>query len=222
MKEKMMGVVIVLWALLFMPIYTSALTLNVADNGQLMGASGVEVLGNFYDVEFVDGSCNSLFSGCTDFTFSDAHAADLASYALLDQVLLDGPHGYFDSDVQLTNGLELSHVGAILTPYAGTVYSYYYWGRLYTEYRAHIGIAYNYSDLAGEDYVVPGASDNWWHASQDSGVVGWRTAELAVWARWTAASSPSVPIPTPEPGTLLLLSSGLASLGVIRRTLKVR
>ena len=52
--------------------------------------------GNLYDVQFLDGSCISLFNGCddvSDFTFQTQAAAILASQALLDQVLLDGGGG---------------------------------------------------------------------------------------------------------------------------------
>jgi hypothetical protein len=72
-----------------------AATLNVA-GGQLLGASGVVVGGNSYDVEFVDGTCIDLFN-----TLEDAR---LASFALFDQVLLDGTAGAFSSNPNLIQG----------------------------------------------------------------------------------------------------------------------
>jgi hypothetical protein len=77
-----------------------AATLNVVD-GQLMGASGVNVDGNLYDVQFLDGTCIGLYNGCdeiSDFTFQTEASALLASQALLDQVFLDSPEGMFDSN----------------------------------------------------------------------------------------------------------------------------
>ena len=57
--------------LVLMASGAQAATLDIV-GGQLMGASGVLVDGNPYDVEFVDGTCIDLFSGCdeaSDFTF---------------------------------------------------------------------------------------------------------------------------------------------------------
>ena len=75
-----------------------AATLNVV-GGVLVGASGVNVNGTLYDVEFVEGTCITLYSGCdqnTDFPFSPAGVQD-AAQALFDQVFLDGPEGSFDT-----------------------------------------------------------------------------------------------------------------------------
>ena len=61
----------VLATLCFGSATASAATLNVV-GGQLMGASGVDVGGILYDVEFLDGTCIDLFSGCdesADFDF---------------------------------------------------------------------------------------------------------------------------------------------------------
>ncbi|HIF96428.1 MAG TPA: hypothetical protein EYQ54_05270, partial [Myxococcales bacterium] len=63
-----------------------AVTLNVV-GGQLMGASNVLVDGNLYDVQFLDGTCIDLYSGCNDpldFTFNTEASASLAMQALLD------------------------------------------------------------------------------------------------------------------------------------------
>jgi hypothetical protein len=43
----------------------SGATLN-ASGGQILGASGVDVGGTLYDVEFLDGTCIALFSGCDE------------------------------------------------------------------------------------------------------------------------------------------------------------
>ena len=51
--------------------------------GVLTGATGVNVGGTLYDVQFVDGSCNSLFNGCTQFALTNGLDATTASLALL-------------------------------------------------------------------------------------------------------------------------------------------
>lgn len=83
----------------------------VVSGGQLVGATGVDVDGTLYDVEFLEGSCNTLFSGCTDFDFTTYAAATLASQALLDQVFL----GVYDADATLTFGI-VSAPGHAVTP----------------------------------------------------------------------------------------------------------
>ena len=99
--------VALLIGLVLMASGAQAVTLNVV-GGQLMGASGVDVGGTLYNVEFLDGTCIDLYSGCdenTDFTIDSEASALLASQALLDQVFLDVSEGSFDS----LPGLE--HIG---------------------------------------------------------------------------------------------------------------
>ncbi|MDB5958712.1 MAG: hypothetical protein JWP59_6 [Massilia sp.] len=78
----------------------AAAILNVDSNGVLTGASGVTINGARYDVTFADGSCNTLFNGCSQsaFAFSQSTDALAAAQALMEQVLVDGPDGNFDSD----------------------------------------------------------------------------------------------------------------------------
>ncbi len=64
-----------------------AATVLTNSGGLITGATGVDVGGTSYDVAFLDGSCNSLFDGCTDFTFTTGAEAAVASYALFEQVL---------------------------------------------------------------------------------------------------------------------------------------
>lgn len=81
--------------------------LNVS-NGQLIGAQNVEVNGALFFVSFVEGTCIDIFSGCDDaeedFTFTTQAAANEASQALLDQVLIDNGDHSFDSVPGLTTG----------------------------------------------------------------------------------------------------------------------
>ena len=78
----------------------SAATILVNANGQLTGATGVNVQGTLYDVSFTDESCVTVYEGCdevSDFLFTTQSAATAASQALLDQVFVDGPSGLFDT-----------------------------------------------------------------------------------------------------------------------------
>ena len=65
--------------------------IKVDSNGQLTGATGVNVDGSFYDVEFVDGTCTEVFTRCEQdsFIFKTNVSANLASEALIQQVFLD-------------------------------------------------------------------------------------------------------------------------------------
>ena len=85
----------------------------VVSGGQLMGATEVDVDGINYDVSFMDGSCISLFEGCTAFAFTNLGDAQAASQALLDQVFI----GTFDTTPGLTNGIDIASPGFILTPF---------------------------------------------------------------------------------------------------------
>lgn len=82
---------------LSMPAATSAsATLLVNGSGQLVGANGVNVGGTLYNVAFEE--CEfGISPSCNPFFTTDA-AAQLAAQALLDQVLIDGAAGQFDSD----------------------------------------------------------------------------------------------------------------------------
>lgn len=78
----------------------------LVDNGQLLGADNVNVAGNLFDVRFVEGSCNSLFSGCTSssFPFPTHASATVAGQALIDQVFIDTGSDLFDTDPTTTLG----------------------------------------------------------------------------------------------------------------------
>lgn len=90
----------------------------------MFGAQNLAIEGNLYDVQFVDGSCIELFSGCdevSDFAFANKDEAKKASKALFDQVLIDdmGAPAPFDTNFLLTNGCEHNYdfdACAIVTP----------------------------------------------------------------------------------------------------------
>lgn len=166
----------------------NAATLNVV-GGQLIGASGVNVGGNLYDIEFINGRCTTLFDGCNsaaDFTFSDAGSATVASQALLDQVFLDGVSGSFDSIPNLTNGCTSSFACNALTPFAtdGTA----------------VTLASARNNAGANVDVTTFASLS---TSGSTTAVG-----TQVYVIWT---------PIPEPGTALLMGMGLLAMGVGKR-----
>jgi hypothetical protein len=165
----------------------SAATLNVV-GGQLVGASGVDVLGSLYNVEFVDGTCIDLFTGCddpSDFTFNTQAQATLASEALLDQVFLDGTYN-FDSEPALTSGCYAPD-----DCYAETVFA--------TDGTDWSSISADNSVVEIVDGLVL------YYGALPTDMTG---NPYEVFARWT---------PVPEPSTASLLALGLVGIAAIRR-----
>ena len=96
---------------------SKAATLIIEDGTNfLLGATDVLVNGSSYNVSFIDQSCVSAFNGCnniSDFVFQTEPEANMASQALLDQVLT----GIYDDAPTATKGLNNINWGAIATPY---------------------------------------------------------------------------------------------------------
>ena len=175
----------------------SAAVLQVSGD-ELIGALGVNVNGTLYNVEFVEGTCAALFSGCdqpSDFAFTTQAEADAASQALLDQVLIDGPQGNFDTQPTLTFGCEPNTQApycAPLTPFMLMVNSD----------GAFVGSSeiLNQPTVSG-DTITSGFN-----------TVGFDTTSnpFLVYVRFT-------PTALPEPTTVGLLAIGLAGFGLRRR-----
>ena len=161
--------------------------------GQLTGATGVEVSGTLYDVQFVEGSCINIFNGCdapSDFLFNTITSAMNASQALMDQVLLDNSYGSFDTHPDLTSGCSSSGYCYVLTPFSVDFHGV-------NANRAENGIYANFQDGVGFDGISP--------------VYDVGNDPASTYAQWSLHSDP-------EPGTFALLSLGLvAGFGVHRR-----
>lgn len=158
----------------------------------------MEVDGNLYDVDFLDGTCVDLFDGCdeeTDFLFTTSNSALQASRALLDQVLLDSPLGLFDSDPFSVAGIEASTVldyGVIWTPY-DTFFP--------TSSSIRATTVSNYpSSSSFSDSVGNGLYNQ-----------GSETRVFEVFAVWSEAAD------VPEPSAINLFLFGLLILGVKQR-----
>ncbi len=100
----------------------AAVKLLVDQNGKLQGATGVMVEGKSYDVAFADGTCTSLFNACSgnNFDFNTKVSALSAGQALLDQVLVDGPDGNFDTNPDRVAGITLDSGSEFYIPYASS------------------------------------------------------------------------------------------------------
>lgn len=167
---------------------TYATPVLIVESGQLMGANNIEVNGNLYDVEFVNGSCQALYNGCddnSDFLFTNGLDYWSAMTALNETVLIND----FDTNPNLTNGIDLfGRTGYIVLPYSVSF-------GFIEVIKLGNGIQ-EYDDIVHFDTWTPDLDTNQYGHH--------------VYAVFSAAS-------VPTPATLTLVGLGLAGLGFIRR-----
>ena len=160
--------------------------LNVDGVGNLLGASNVDVRGSLYNVEFLGGSCESIFGGCneaSDFLFTTSSDAVTASTALLAEVLTDIGLGNFDTNPLLTNDCFSSSSCFIFTPYAINSQS------------GTVQIAYAHNNI-----VETSDTTNTGGFSKSS------TASNLNYAKWTQVSA------VPVPAAIWLFGTGIIGL----------
>ena len=84
MTRYMRSAAVAVAALFLVTTAASAAPILQVTGGILTGATGVDVGGTLYDVELLDGSCVSVFSGCddvSDFAFQTEAEANAAGTA---------------------------------------------------------------------------------------------------------------------------------------------
>ena len=173
-------------------------TLVTDIDGKLMGVDGIDVNGTMYDVDFVEGSCYTLFAPClTDdvFTFNINEAVD-ASWALKNQVFEIPEWSFYDSMLTMTNGCE------------GALFSC----TIFTPYSAGADNMGNAMFVNGDglfDFNNVTTCGNCYKADNTADMPG------AVYAIWEEVGGPS---PVPVPAAVWLFGSGLLGLvGFARR-----
>jgi hypothetical protein len=169
--------------------------------GELKGASGVNVGGNLYDVEFVEGTCIDLFDGCdevSDFEFASLAETLLASQALLDQVFLDSGTGNFDTTPTLTFGCSGIFCGTV-TPYGQPDASN-------MPAVSAVNFVTESSDVAGSGTTS---------RTYDMGASNLH--ELSVFAIWTPVAVPVPALPPIAQGVLIVALAGAAAVARKRR-----
>ena len=191
MENNILRVALVLF--LLAPLSARAVPILLTDSsGQLAGATGVTVDGSLYDVYFVEGSCEQVFSGCdsvSDFFF-DSATARLASLALIDTVAIDGAVLY-DTEPELTVGCEDLGVCAMFTPFGFDQF-----GQVDTWFG---------SNKVSGDFINDTAFPTDWDYSD---------VPTRVWAVWRNAGDP---LDVAEPYSLALIGIGFCAIALARQ-----
>ena len=167
----------------------------VVSDGQLMGATDVNVGGTLWDVEFLDGSCNSLYAGCSSFSFTTEDDAFGAAEYLKSEVFMPW------QDVSSTNGL-----GSPNGPY----YILTYWTFDITDYRCNpVGC------IKAAVNVLWDSPPDYWGTTQGYGLASGSSADSdqSVHAVWSPTAVSAVPLPA----AAWLFISAIAGLAGAKR-----
>lgn len=166
----------------------AAANLVIDGSGELAGATGIDIGGTFYDVEFVDGTCIGVFSGCdslSDFAFQTQEAANAAGQALFDQVFL----GIYDDQPELTAGCNDPEFCTAAIPYA-------------------LQVSPAVVSFVPASNGAPGFPDN---SGTGGAIVTFDTTGVdTVWARFTLSA-------VPEPSTWMMMLLGFGAIGARMR-----
>jgi len=183
-------------ALLTGPMAAHAVTLQINGDGILTGALDVKVGGALYNVQFLDGACISLFTGCDnatdDFAFTTLADALIAAQVLLDHVWVDTTLGEFDSHPELTNGCGGFGLCIAISPYT-----------IFVNGEPGIRMVGVTNFISADGDLSPGEFSFSFPPDFDS------NNPFITYFVWSLAS-------IPEPGTLALLGLGLLGLAVVR------
>ena len=162
-------------------------------NGILLGATGVEVNGNSYTVEFVEDSCANIWGSCDgngSFTWTSLAEAEAAHNALLDQVLV----GIYDESPDLTFGCAIVSVCVVFTPFSGSLGDPNMIGTVLTQnFDGALADGFGLRDL-----LLPNTDSS--------------TDAFVTFAEWTIETTQ-----VPLPGALGLFSFALVGLGWRKR-----
>ncbi len=179
--------------LLFAPFTCHAATLSLDGDDRLIGAFGVAVGDDLYDVRFREGTFTDVFGQPVGDIMSFTLANQL-SQALFAQVLVNSIEGSFDSDPERTFGCESNFLCGILSPVR----------RAPNPPGDDIVVgtrALNFDPLSGNPDVQQSFTMDVTETTLD-----FTTTNDQVWAEWSPSPAVMVPIP---PALPLLASAPL-------------